>query len=194
MFVVHGRDEPIRRAMFEFLRAVGLNPLEWGKLMQATRNAAPYVGQVLDRGLAKATAVVVLMTPDDLGQLKQEFWGKQEPPHERELTGQARLNVVFEAGMAFSKLPASTILVEVGRCRSFSDTHGRHVVLLNNSEAKRQELVEKLETAGCPVNKSANWLTTGNFEKPEQSAQNPANSSKNKHKKKKKKKKRARIW
>jgi hypothetical protein len=29
VFVVHGRDEKLRSDMFGFLRALGLNPIEW---------------------------------------------------------------------------------------------------------------------------------------------------------------------
>jgi predicted nucleotide-binding protein len=28
VFVVHGRDEVLRKSMFDFLRALGLNPME----------------------------------------------------------------------------------------------------------------------------------------------------------------------
>ncbi len=30
VFVVHGRDEVLRKSMFAFLRALGLKPMEWG--------------------------------------------------------------------------------------------------------------------------------------------------------------------
>jgi predicted nucleotide-binding protein len=165
VFIVHGRNERMRKAMFEFIRSVGLNPLEWGTLMNATGVASPYIGQVLHKGLSKATAVVVLMTPDDVAQLKQEFWSTNDQPHERVLTGQARPNVLFEAGLAFMKFPTSTILVQaVGRCRPFSDIDGRHIVNINNSPQKREELFDKLKTAGCPVGKTSNWLTAGDFD------------------------------
>jgi predicted nucleotide-binding protein len=165
VFVVHGRNDAIRRAMFDFLRAIGLNPLDWSTAMRATRTAAPYVGQILEKAFEKAAAVVVLLTPDDEARLKREFWARNEDAHEKKLMGQARPNVLFESGMAFGSHPRATVLVEVGKCRPFSDTYGRHVVRLDNSAPKRSELAEKLEAAGCPVQRAdRGWLEAGNFE------------------------------
>lgn len=164
VFVVHGRNGAIRKSMFEFLRALGLNPLEWDTLLSATKSAAPYIGDVLAAGLKKATAVVVLLTPDDDAMLRKQFWTRSEDSFEKKLMGQARPNVLFEAGMAFALFPRATILVEVGKCRPFSDVFGRHVVKLNNSEAKRKEMAGRLSTARCPVAFGKGWQTAGDFE------------------------------
>ncbi len=101
VFVVHGRNEKIRRAMFAFLRTIGLKPIEWIKALESTRKGAPFVGEVLDKAFSGATAVVVLLTPDDEARSKSEFLRSNDSQHERELTGQPRPNVLFEAGMAF---------------------------------------------------------------------------------------------
>jgi hypothetical protein len=45
VMVVHGRDEVARRAMFDFLRALGLTPLEWGSLVAGTGKGAPLSGK-----------------------------------------------------------------------------------------------------------------------------------------------------
>jgi hypothetical protein len=67
--------------------------------------------------------------------------------------------------MAFGTRPDRTILIEVGQVKSFSDIAGRHVVRLSNSAQKRNEIAERLRTAGCDVSTSGNdWLNTGNFE------------------------------
>jgi len=57
------------------------------------------------------------------------------------------LNVVFEAGMAFGHDPSRTVLVQVGRIRSFSNIAGRHVAT-DGSQESRQELATKLRAAG----------------------------------------------
>lgn len=94
---------------------------------------------------AKANAVVVLLTPDDEARLCEELRGKQEPDHEKALMGQARPNVLFEAGMAFGTHPDRTIVVELGALRPFSDIHGRHTIRLDGSStadgAGRKELL-----------------------------------------------------
>jgi predicted nucleotide-binding protein len=77
---------------------------------------------------------------------------KSDPAYETELTGQARPNVLFEAGMAFGKNANSTVLVELGSVRPFSDVAGRQGVHLDNSRERRHELATKLANAGCDVN------------------------------------------
>jgi predicted nucleotide-binding protein len=164
VFVVHGRNEKLRKAMFQFLRATGVQPIEWSKAISMTGKPSPYVGEILDTAFSKAQAVVVLFTPDDEAQLKKEFLRPSDPSYERRLTGQARPNVLFEAGLAFGTHPNQTILVEVGKIRPFSDTAGRHVVHLTNSSDKRRELMIKLKNAGCDVDfESSDWETDGNF-------------------------------
>ena len=143
VFVVHGRNEVARKAMFQFLGSIGLTPLEWSEAVKATGKASPYVGEVLDTAFSMAQAVVVLMTPDDEGQLRLDFRGEDEDTYETELTPQARLNVLFEAGMAMGRDPKRTVLVELGRLRPFSDIGGRHVIKMNGTTQRRQDLAEK---------------------------------------------------
>lgn len=164
VMVVHGRDEPARRAMFDFLRALGLAPQEWGTLVAATGSAAPYVGQVLDRAFAEAAAVVVLFTPDDEARLRAELQDASEAGQESTLTPQARPNVLFEAGMAVGVHPDRTVLVELGRLRPFSDIYGRHVVRLDGSERPLRGIAERLRTAGCDVDTTASdWADPSRF-------------------------------
>lgn len=151
--------------MFAFLRSIGLNPLEWTEALRLARSGSPYVGEVLDKAFEKAAAVVVLLTPDDEARLRPDLLRKGDGKDERELTGQARPNVLFEAGMAFGSHPRSTVLVQLGKCRPFSDVGGRHAVRLDNSMDKRLELMAKLESCGCPVKRSGtDWTSTGDFD------------------------------
>jgi predicted nucleotide-binding protein len=164
VFVVHGRNEKLRRSLFAFLRAVGLEPIEWRQAIRLTRKPSPYVGEILDAAFRKAAAVVVLLSPDDEAKLKPDFIKSNDPAYEKQLTGQARANVLFEAGMAMGRNPASTVLVQVGQIRPFSDIGGRHVVHLSNSAEARTELATKLANAGCNVNTSGtDWLSEGDF-------------------------------
>jgi predicted nucleotide-binding protein len=164
VFVVHGRDLAARDAVFSFLRAVGLRPLEWTQALKLTGKGSPYVGEVLDAAFREAAAIVVLLTPDDEAKLNASFLTRRDPKHERQLTGQARPNVLFEAGMAFGKDPNSTVLVQLGEIRPFSDVGGRHVLFLGNSPASRQEFATKLANAGCNVDTfGTDWLSAGDF-------------------------------
>jgi predicted nucleotide-binding protein len=169
--VVFGeRNERAHRAMFDFLRSIGLHPTEWVDAIEATGRSAPSIMEILDRMFDLVRAVVVLMTPDDEARLRSPFVKTRDPPHERELTPQARPNVIFEAGWAFGRYPDHTVLVELvelGPLRPVSDLAGLHVVQLDNSEQKRRELARKLRAAGCPVDlDGSEWQTAGDFELP----------------------------
>ena len=165
VFVVHGRNLAARDALFDFLRAIDLRPLEWAEAVQSTGRPSPYIGEILSEAFSKAHAVVVLMTPDDDAQLRKHLRSDHDPPHETELSGQARPNVLFEAGMAMGRNEDRTVLVELGPLRPFSDIAGRHVIRLDNTSQRRQELAKRLELAGCPVNlDGTDWHSAGNFE------------------------------
>ena len=164
VFVVYGRNSAARNAIFGFLRSIGLHPLEWSEATTYTGKPSPYVGEILDAAFSKAHAFVVLFTPDDEARLRQEFRVDGDPPHETELTGQARPNVLFEAGMAMGRYPERTVLVELGNLRPFSDTAGLHVIRMDGSSQRRQELAQRLEAAGCPVRlEGTDWHTAGDF-------------------------------
>jgi len=166
VFVVFGRNKKARKAMFDFLRAIGLKPIEFSsQAVSATGKGAPYVGEALDAAFSVARAVVVLLTPDDLACLREGLRESHEERYETEPTAQPRQNVLFEAGMAFGKHPDRTIVVELGKLRPFSDVSGRHVVKMNSSTERRQELADRLFGAGCAVDKSGtDWHTAGDFD------------------------------
>lgn len=43
VFVVHGRNCEARDALFDFLRAIALHPLEWSEAIQATGKSTPFI-------------------------------------------------------------------------------------------------------------------------------------------------------
>ncbi len=165
VFVVHGRNTVARDAMFQFLRSIDLHPLEWSEAARLTNRPSPYIGEILTAAFSNAHAVVVLFTPDDEARLRGALRSDSAPPHEAELTGQARPNVLFEAGMAFGRDPDRTVLVELGQLRPFTDISGIHVVRLDGSSVRRQELALRLRTAGCPISlDGTDWHSAGDFE------------------------------
>jgi predicted nucleotide-binding protein len=166
VFVVYGRNKKARDAMYAFLRAIDLEPLEWKEAVTLTGGGSPFVAEVLEAGFSAAQAVVVMLTGDDLAQLKPELLHPRDPDYERTATPQARPNVLFEAGFAFARHPKRTILVEFGRLRPFTDVQGRLVIRMDNSIAMRKELAERLRNAGCAVSLTGNaWHRAGTFDK-----------------------------
>ena len=164
VFVVLGRNTKINRALFQFLRALGLSPIEWEQARTKTGKANPYIGEILKVGFEMASAVVVLLTPDDEVKLKLEFLTKDDDQFEGVWMGQARPNVLFEAGYAMGKYPEHTVLVQVGKMRPFSDISGRHVVRMTGAATARHALMGRLKSAGLEVNsEGTDWLSEGDF-------------------------------
>lgn len=164
VFVVHGRNEKLRRSMFNFLRSISLNPLEWSDLILDTKKGSPYIGEILDIAFSKAQSVIVLLSPDDEVKLKEEYQNETDDDFEKEVFGQARPNVLFEGGMAMGRNPERTIFVQVGKIRPFSDIVGRHIIKLDNDIGKRQDLANRLKKAGCNINlRGTDWHNTGDF-------------------------------
>jgi predicted nucleotide-binding protein len=166
VFVIHGRNKTARREFFTFLRSIGLDPMEWNETLAATEGGAPIIRDVLDSVLKMPHAFIVLLTPDDEVRLKPELANSDEDP-DLQLSGQARPNVLFEAGMAFALAPTRTILIEFGKVRPFTDIAGRYVVKLNNSSQRRNTLAQLLAQIGCEVNLTGNdWHTSGDLTPP----------------------------
>ena len=181
VFVIHGRNEKLRKSMFRFLRALGLEPIEWTQAIALTGKSSPYIGEIIDAGLNEAQAALVLLSGDDEAKLKKEYLKGNDPEYEKQLTPQARPNVLFEAGMAMGKYPERTIQVQVGNVRKWTDVDGRHITRLNNNPDKKHELAVKLKTAGCIVDFSgADWMKEGDFgdevDTPTESKRTPAAS------------------
>lgn len=165
VFVVHGRDGALRQSMFDFLRALNLHPLEWDHAIDAAKQGNPYVGDVLDIVMEKAEAIVVLFTPDDLAQLKDQFVKPGERSTEGKQQGQARPNVLFEAGLALGAHPKKTVMVQVGKVKAFSDIGGRHMVRLTNDQASRNSFANRLARICPAVDRLGNdWMNVGKFE------------------------------
>lgn len=165
IFVVHGRDQALRESMFALLRALQLEPLEWDQAIRAARRGAnPFVGDVIDRVMDQAQAVLVLFSPDDLVQLKEQFIGIGDRD-EGKPQGQARPNVIFEAGLAMGRHQEKTLFVQVGDVKPFSDIGGRHMLHFNGSPGSRNALVGRLQMLHCDMDTDGrDWLTVGTFE------------------------------
>lgn len=165
VFVVHGRNETARRGVFDFLRSIGLDPIEWSEAISLTGQGSPYIGDVLDAAFGAAQAVVVLQTPDDVAYLHESLTYPGDLECEPQM--QPRPNVLFEAGMAMGRNDQRTIIVEFGQVKPFSDIHGRHLVRLDTSVERRQQLATRLRTAGCAVKlDGTDWHTAGDLTPP----------------------------
>ena len=164
IFVVHGRNESLRKSMFDFLRSIGLEPVEWEKAVLKAKGGNPYVEDVLRTTMENVHAIVVLLTPDDEAKLKDEFVQRGERSTEGKLLGQPRANVLFEAGWAVGRFPEKTLLVQVGKLRGFTDIGGKHMLHLGNDASKRTAFANRLKKFGCKIDlDGSDWSKTGDF-------------------------------
>jgi predicted nucleotide-binding protein len=166
VMVVHGRNARARDAMFMFLRALGLEPLEWDRAVAETGTGSPHNLDAVRAAMEIAQAVVVLLTPEDQAGLLPAF--ADERDDDVLLRGQPRQNVILEAGLAMGIDGSRVILVELGRIRRPSDFDGLNAVRLTNAAASRLSLRTRLQTAGCAVSEAgSDWTrseTGGDFE------------------------------
>jgi predicted nucleotide-binding protein/uncharacterized protein YjbI with pentapeptide repeats len=159
VMVIYGHDTQANTALFDWLRAIGLQPQEWSQLIHASGNASPYIGQVLDKALQDVQAVIAYFTPD-------EYVTTAGPPREQSAWRlQARPNVLIEAGMALITHPTRTILAVLGTQELPSDLAGRHYVRLSSADpAPLHDLASRLRDAGCDTNTTGtDWLNPERF-------------------------------
>src|SRR3954447_20795206 len=117
VFLVHGRDAGARKALEALLKAFDLKVIPWRIAAAEAGGGTPYTGDIVAAGMSKADAVVVLLTPDDVGYLRRPFRDARDSNDDLQPTGQARLNVIFEAGMAMAMNRQRVVIVEVGAVR-----------------------------------------------------------------------------
>lgn len=162
LFLVHGRDKQLNEDMFSFLRALGLNPMEWNAAVKIAPGANPNIGSIINKAMARVQAVLVMFSPDETVRLKAKFCTQAEK--KAGAGDQSRPNVLFEAGLALGGHPKKTLLFEVGTVRPFSDIAGMHLVRLGDSPASRVAFAERLKKLGLKVDTSNElWTTVGNF-------------------------------
>lgn len=167
VFVVHGRDSKLNDAMYGFLRAIGLKPKEFSQVLKAAKGPNPNVGEAIYNGMEKAHGVVVLFSPDEEAKLKPRHATDKDKKYRlHELDGQARPNVIFEAGLALGAHAQKTILVQVGDTRDISDLAGKHIMHLSNDPATRVEFADRLKTKlGFKVEIDGKiWLSATSFD------------------------------
>ena len=164
VFVVYGRDDAARRAVFDLLRALDLRPLEWEALVHGTGQAAPFLSEAVRKGLDLAPAVVVLMTPEDVVHLHPELHEPDETEAETCARMQARPNVLLELGMALAAKPGGTLVLLIGEHRPVTDLGGLNFIRITDTPHCRRKIAGRLKQAGCLVDDSgSDWLTAGNF-------------------------------
>lgn len=149
IFIVHGRDARPLVALRTYLLFLGLHDISWSEAVKLTGEPQPHTYDIVRAGMLHASATIVIFSPDDLARVKDEFSETGDP--DRTPQGQARPNVLLEAGMSFAMAPERTIFVKSGPSREISDIAGFNWIKLDGKWDSRLDLKYRLETAGASV-------------------------------------------
>lgn len=138
VFVIHGRDEGAKQTVARFLEKVRLKPV--------ILHEQPNEGRTIIEKIEAHTQVgfaVVLLTPDDVGSLKNE---------ERNSKPRARQNVIFEFGYFIGKLDRKRVCALVrDDVEKPSDYDGVLYIPLDDFGGWEKKLIKELKGAGFDV-------------------------------------------
>ena len=138
VFVIHGKDEGIKETVARFLQTIGLEPV----ILHEQANRGRTIIEKFEEH-AQVGFAVALLTPDDIGSLKEE---------RNNLNPRARQNVIFEFGYFIGKLGRERVCALVkGDVEKPSDYDGVLYITLDKSGGWNNELIRELKTAGIPI-------------------------------------------
>jgi len=163
-FIAYGPgDEPARAAMFDFLRALDLQPLDWEELIASDPDPAPRLDAVVARGLSLAQVVIVVLTPQDLAGASPQMQSARTPG-DLGTAARPRSNLLLELGIALGGYPDRTVVVEFGRLRLPAELAARNRIRFDGSSTPLGRFVCQLKEAGCAVDdRGGDWRKTDRF-------------------------------
>ena len=137
VFVIHGRDSEAKETVARFLTKLGLTPVILHEQPNQGRTIIEKFEQHAQVGFA-----VALLTPDDVGALKNE---------EKNLKPRARQNVVFELGYFLGRLGRERVCaLTKGDVEIPSDYDGVVYISLDDGGWK-MNLIRELKNVGFDV-------------------------------------------
>jgi len=160
VMVIYGHDSEANTAIFDWLRAIGLQPREFTHIIHATGSASPNVWDAIRNAFNDVQAVIAFFTPDEY--VLDRTTSPADSPAWRL---QARPNVLLEAGIALVTHPDRTVLATLGPQELPSDLAGRHYVKLSHTSPQPlHDLATRLHNAGCDTDQTGtDWLNPARF-------------------------------
>lgn len=149
IFVVHGRDHTSRDQLELVLRRLGLEPF----VLQITGGGGDTLIEALEKMIgksAKSAFGIVLLTPDDLGYLKNEEKPEDAKPR-------ARQNVIMEMGMLLASLTRKRCAILQKGFVEIPSNMGGVITIPFNDHVKEAvpKLVQRLQEVGFKLDPSA---------------------------------------
>ena len=135
VFVIHGRDEGAKQTVARFLETLGLEPVILHEQANQGHTIIEKFEDHADVGFA-----VALLTPDDVGSLKEE---------KINLNPRARQNVIFEFGYFIGKLDRKRVCALIkGDVEKPSDYDGVLCIPWDDPDGWKMRLIKELKSAG----------------------------------------------
>ncbi len=140
IFIVHGRDDGAKETVARFVEKISLKVTI---LHEQPTGGSRTIIEKLEKYADNAGFAVVLLTPDDVGSLKDTIEHGSKP--------RARQNVVFELGYFMGKLGRERVCpLFKGDIENPSDIDGVVYVSMDNEDWKLK-LGQEMKNAGFPV-------------------------------------------
>ena len=140
VFIVHGRDDGAKETVARFIESLGIE----ATILHEQPSGGRTIIEKLERYSNEACFAIVLITPDDVGSLRNEADAEGNP--------RARQNVVFELGYFMGKLGRERVCpLFKGEVENPSDIDGIVYVTMDDAGAWRQQLRQEMKYAELPV-------------------------------------------
>ncbi|WP_211306773.1 TIR domain-containing protein [Acidiferrobacter thiooxydans] len=154
VFVVHGRDHEARDQLELVLRRLGLEPF----VLQITGGGGDTLIEALERMIGKSAESsfgIVLLTPDDMGYLKEEKTEDAKP--------RARQNVIMEMGMLMASLTRRRCAILQKGFVELPSNMGGVITLPFNAHVREvvPKLVQRLQDAGFRLDPASIGIAQG---------------------------------
>lgn len=145
IFLVHNTKSPAITEITKLLKSASVSLIHWEDAVAATGKPSPQILEVIRKGFDIATAVLILMTPDE----RAEVIDRKVTRKRGTKIVRPRPNVLIEVGMALGMDADRTVIVSTGRLGQISDLDGIHIVHLDGLKDSRVALMNRLKQAGC---------------------------------------------
>ena len=140
IFIVHGRDNEAKNAVTVLVRDLGFKEI----ILDKQPNSSLTIIEKLEQHARNVGFAIVLLTPDDVGALKEEA--------DNQLKLRARQNVILELGYFMGKLGRKRVCLLIkGELENPSDLNGILYAQWDESHSWRYDLAREMKKIGLPV-------------------------------------------